>query len=183
MLIPLQHGRPGNNFLVRIRRGAEGALVGEVVGWSAFMAIQGELAWGSAEPAARKPSGTPTAEHPPLGCYHGLEAAQVWRPGSPAAGFFFFMALGDPRACWSSLADDRLGVVRAEREKTILWGDPSLYEDLLALHDGWRAWGSPGLADWRLEFYPQGKAPGLAPGEQALVIERKFTTQRACLHH
>jgi len=179
MLIPLQHGSEGSDPLVRIWE-EDGKLTGRFVGWSGFMSIRGklEVEQGISFTKQRSPHGKePTAEYPPFGFLKELkelEGIGWWRKFSDLP---LFMSFNDKRTCWNGLYDREKGAILIERDKLVLYGDESLYQDLKNLYGQWEKLGRPGLSDWRLEFFPHDRAPEIAEGGRAWVIERKFSKE------
>ena len=158
ILLPLRHA--GANPLVRVERRG-GGVVGRVVGYSGFMAIQGALA----DPAYGPPtprSGEPVVERP---LWPDLADAE-W--SGALGGFWFYLGLRDHRtviAGWPpergfGLFDARAGSFAAvEQSRLAAYRDASLLDELERLHDEWLAAGSPGLLDYEITFQPAAPPP------------------------
>jgi protein-L-isoaspartate(D-aspartate) O-methyltransferase len=160
MLIPLRHA--GANPLVRVGR-EDGALVGDVVGFSWFMAVQGALADPSYYAASRAP--------PAL---DGEEARPVWPDlVGPRRDFLFYLGVRDARARWFDWArsfrlEEKASGRSARVEAKQLVGDPDLLTELDALYREWRALGAPKLSSFRLAFTPAGEGDGGAPSRPTM---------------
>jgi len=187
MLIPLQHGGEGFNPLVRIWREGE-RVRGELVGLSGFMSIQGELA---AEPrlsvADQKEAmaGSPIAERPllePVSSLCELEQHERW---SKVSALCCFLAIADGRMGWGvrgyGITERGRGACLIGKDKVEVYGDPSLYDELMELCERWQRSGCPGLEDWTLEFFLRDAGQPPEEGENAWLIARKFTTELARL--
>lgn len=161
MLIPLRHA--GANPLARVRRGEGagegGALIGDVVGFSGFMAMQGALADTSYYASSlAQPAANPIDEERP-----------VWPDlGDRRLDFWFNLGVRDPRTRmfrWRisfGLADEASGrSARIEQDRLV--GDPALLDELDALHGAWRAIGSPDMRSFRLRFVPADAGGGASP--------------------
>jgi len=152
MLIPLRHA--GANPLLRVWQEegkSEGdTLVGAVVGFSGFMAVQGALA----DPAYYASSHAQPAANP------ADEERPVWPNLSDRRlDFWFYLGVRDARTRlfrWVSsfgLVDETSG--RSGRiEQDRLVGDPALLDELDALYAEWRASGGPDMLRFRLRFVP-----------------------------
>ncbi|MGH2457971.1 MAG: protein-L-isoaspartate O-methyltransferase family protein [Chloroflexota bacterium] len=150
MLIPLRHA--GTNPLVIVRpedrTGGGGSLIGEVVGSSGFMAVQGALA----DPAYYA-SGR-SAPNP------SDEARILWPDlGDRRMDFLFYLGVRDGRTRlfqWPShfglVAETAGRSARVEQDR--LAGNPALLDELDALYDDWRAIGSPATCAFQLRFTP-----------------------------
>lgn len=189
MLIPLQHGGEGFNPLVRIWREGERVL-GELVGLSGFMSIQGELA---AEPRLsfvdqkEETAGSPIAERPlpePVSSFRELEQHERW---SKVSALCWFLAIADGRMGWGvrgyGITERGRGacLIAKDMEKVDVYGDPLLYDELVELCARWEALRSPGRHAWDLEFFARDADLHPEEAKNAWLIPRKFTIELARL--
>ncbi len=190
MLIPLQHGAPHCDPLVKLRKSDPDRLNGQVVGWSGFMLIQGELAvpclWPSVDPYQNLKDRPPDWERPLFSELEGAKMDQTSYEAGERAwwDFHYFLAVCDHRAYLGisniGLSDpDGLGTIAITAEGIKLWGDKSLYRDLERIYREWKKLGRPELTDWRVEFTPKEKEPSLQASRENKVwtIERQFSKE------
>ncbi|MCL0065863.1 methyltransferase domain-containing protein [Dehalococcoidia bacterium] len=183
MLIPLQHGIEGSDPLTRIWKEGK-RLLGRAVSWSGFMSIQGELAIEqrisfAAQTTLRNKK--PTVEYPLPGPLEEMQQFRDKKEWVESSSFRFFVTIADERAFGSGLWDEEKGIISVQRDKLVLYGDESLYQDLKILCQQWERLGKPGLSDWQLEFLPLDGAGEIPEGERTWVIERKFFREIARL--
>jgi len=187
MLIPLQHGGEGFCPLTRIWKEGE-RVQGEFAGFSGFMSVQGELASQqrlSIPDQEQATAGRSATERPlpkPLSSWCDLEELER-RLKLLALGLFLGIAdsrvYWRPAGCW--LAERGRGACLVGRDKVDVYGDPSLYDELMELCERWQRLGCPGLNDWTLEFFPRDAGESAAEGENTWLIPRKFTIELARL--
>lgn len=198
MLIPLQHGGPHCDPLVKLSKkvGKDDHLVGKVVGWSGFMPIQGELAdpvlwWSGAEPHPLELGNRPPDRSMPL--FPALERAQLSEAACEVGewawyDFHYFLSLCDRR---TFLGANAMGLVDPPRSNLVaitaegikLWGDAELFYDLKRVYARWEEMGRPKLTDWRVDFFPKTSAPPI-PNEregEIWVLDRSVSRQWAYL--
>ncbi|HBR10187.1 TPA: protein-L-isoaspartate(D-aspartate) O-methyltransferase [Candidatus Acetothermia bacterium] len=181
MLIPLQHGIEGSDPLIRIWKERE-RLVGRVVGLSGFMSIQGELAIEQRVPFAIQATlrdKKPAAEYPLPDLLEEMQKFREKKQWVESCSFPFFLTIADERTFGSGLGlwDEEKGVIVVKRDKLVLYGDKSLYQDLKIFCEQWERLGKPKLSDWQLEFVPFDHAGEIPEGERTWVIERKFSRE------
>jgi len=165
MLIPLRHA--GANPLVRVWRedgeGTADELLGQVVGFSGFMAAQGALADPAyyATPPARRAE-QPADQERPL--WPDLRGRRL--------DFWFYLGVRDRRTRlfrWLSsfgLADETAGgTARVEQDRLV--GNPALLGELDALYDDWRASSSPEMRRFRLRFVRADAGVDAAPAQRS----------------
>lgn len=153
------------------------ALLGRVVGFSGFMAVQGALRDSGYYDFAPPPSGGPGAAQeerplwPELRTGGAPGEGETTGPGSRGAGarlaFLFYLGLRDPRVRlfrWLSSfgledkAAGRAGRVDGDR----LVGDPALLDALDGAYRDWRRLGAPDMGRYAFRFVPA--TPGAAAG-------------------
>lgn len=194
MLIPLQHGGPHCDPLVRLHKLSDERVRGRVVGWSGFMPLKGELQaespWSPIDWYWHHKDRDPERSYPLFPDFEG----QLPRAGPEAKeptwwDFHYFLALCDRRAYMGTgsfgLFDPQSGGLVAVTAAGIkLWGDEALYRDLTRIHQRWVELGRPRLTDWQVELVPKGLSQGpLRSGEEegVWVIERVVSRQRVWL--
>lgn len=181
MLIPLQHGGEGFNPLVRIWK-EDSKLLGKFTTISGFMSIRGELGVEQRMSFAKQESlrsRESAVKYPLFGSLKELNELREKGRWDEILAFPLFIAIADERTCWLGLYDEEKGAIEIEvREaKLALYGDEILYYDLKKLYDRWEELGRPGLADWRLEFFPRDQAPETPEAKRTWAIERKFSKE------
>lgn len=173
MLLPISYG--GSTPLVEVRRfaGETAPAEGRVVGMSGFMPTTGEL---SADGRER----TRFRQSP-------QRVAQVWPELTPVrrVPFWFYLAISDDRtdlmpepgrpevrawSGWSFGLSSTEGRVIVGSRDVWLQGDDRLWKALDEAHARWVELGMPMPADFRIAFYPSGRAP---EGEGS-VVKRTF---------
>lgn len=196
LLVPLQHGGPSCHPLVKVKRGTEQTLLGQVVGWSGFTPAQGELAWADESEA-------PWMSRLPLYVLHseplqisplpsGLPAIAGNHPltNDTHQSFYFFLALHDPGTCETPQG---YGLISAQSAALItsqgicLYSEAKdaaatqdLYGKLLAFYRAWRGVGLPHWQEYQLQFVPRDATPGprkLSQREGTWVISRTWFQQ------
>ena len=189
MLIPLQHGAPHVDPLVRLRVRREGGhlkLEGRVVDWSGFMLARGELGRDPLWPLKplyppERTQGPPDREYEPL---PELPDPEVDRYGW--FGLHYFWALCEPQLTlgWGSggrmeLVDSDGSVLHFAPEGLKLWGNPKLYERVRRAYARWEALGRPKLTDWRTTLLPKEEASGVQGDERrgGWVLRRARSVQ------
>lgn len=161
MLIPLRQA--GANPLVRVWRedgqGKADVLLGQVVGFSGFMAVQGTLA----DPAYFAGWAAPPADRPED------EVRPLWPDlGGRRLDFWFYLGVRDPRTRmfrWLSsfgLTDGATGsAARVERDRLV--GSPALLGELDVLYTEWQMIGCPNMRRFGLRFFPADASVAPAP--------------------
>jgi len=194
MLIPLQHGGPHCDPLVKLRKLSNERVQGRVVGWSGFMPIQGELQaepiWSPIDWHWNYQDREPERSYALFPEFEG----QLPRTGPEAKeptwwDFHYFLALCDRRAyvgagSFGLFDPQSQTVVAVTAEGIKLWGDEALYSDLKRIYTRWKQLGSPRLTDWQVELVPKGASQGQPySGEEdgVWVIERIVSWQRVWL--
>ena len=184
-LIPLQHGGPAADPLVRLRH-ADNGLQGGVVSWSGFMPIQGNLAahWPelaidhTGEPDARFDL-PPSLAEAPLNSDSYRTGRRAWWD------FAYFLALEDTRAYFGgvlALSQPSGDRIILDNQGVRLWGDRSLYDDFLAAYHRWESLGYPKLSDWHVRLLPRTEPrPRHDPGAGIWVVSRPASWQTAQL--
>ena len=173
ILLPLGHA--GWNPLVRVRL-EDGRVIGQVVGHSGFMPIQGELADEKSFAFTRGlgPSLEDARERPLF--------AEV--PVEKISAMCYFMAIRDDRVFVSlmpmgyGLYEESRGavLVRPQDGKAVVKGDDRLYYELQNLYIEWLNLGEPLASDFDLEFVGIETKPG-PRAEKTWAIDRKFYRQ------
>jgi protein-L-isoaspartate(D-aspartate) O-methyltransferase len=164
MLVPLQHGGPNSDPLVRLRPSEAGGMEGRVVAWSGFMSLQGDKAaflW----PELVDDETTPPDDHFDL--FPALSDAprtmDSYRAGKRAWwDFAYFLALEDPRTHFGrvlALVDPNGDRVVLKGDGIRLWGGGTLFDDLVAAYQSWESLGSPALTEWRVHMTPRTNSP------------------------
>lgn len=160
MLIPLQHGGPAADPLVRLERVDSGRMQGKVVAWSGFMPLQGELAtflWpGEIAHPIGEPDDSfellPALAEAPLTMDSFRAGKRSWWD------FAYFLALHDSRTHFGrvlALVDPSGDCIILDSEGVRLWGDMGPYQDLVAAYDHWETLGRPRLSDWHVQLVPR----------------------------
>jgi protein-L-isoaspartate(D-aspartate) O-methyltransferase len=160
MLIPLQHGGPAADPLVRLEPIELDRVQGQVVAWSGFMPLQGDLA------AFLWPKETPDHTGEPDASFELLPALGETSLdlGSFQAGkcawwdFAYFLALHDSRVHFSrvlALVDPNGDRIVLDNAGVRLWGDRGLYQALVAAYDQWETLGRPAFSDWYVQLVPR----------------------------
>ena len=155
LLVPLRHAAA--NPLGRLSIAEGKTLHGRFVGFSGFMAIEGELASATYYPPLAAPVKDPVREEP---LWPELRGQSVSWWSSPRAGFWFFLGLNDPRTRvigWPDvfgLVDATGAGVTVGREAIVVHGDTSAADDLEQLYHEWVALQRPALTDYTVRFEP-----------------------------
>jgi protein-L-isoaspartate(D-aspartate) O-methyltransferase len=182
MLIPLQHGGPSADPLVRLRPTDSGHLEGRVVAWSGFMPIQGNLAaflWPEVTPDGTGEADAqfellPALADAPLTMNSFRAGKRAWWD------FAYFLALEDNRTHFGrmlALADPSGDRIVLDNEAIRLWGDPSLYQDLVAAYHHWERLGRPELSEWHVRLVPRTEPEPRHDPQRSWVVPRPTTWQ------
>lgn len=184
MLVPLQHGGPNSDPLVRLRPSEAGGMEGRVVAWSGFMSLQGDKAaflW----PELVDDETTPPDDHFDL--FPALSDAprtmDSYRAGKRAWwDFAYFLALEDPRTHFGrvlALVDPNGDRVVLRGDGIRLWGGGTLFDDLVAAYQSWESLGSPALTEWRVHLTPRTNSPPDYDPEKATWVLTRPTSWQA----
>jgi len=183
MLIPLQHGPEGHNPLVRIWKKG-GRTVGRFVGSSGFMTIQGELAAeqkvGFASQDKEKAGRAPVERPLPKSISTWSDLGRRER-GARQVALATFLAITDGRGDWAGMIEKGRGACVLAKDKVKVYGDLSLYDELVQLCAEWERLGWPGLDRWALKFFPRDGLQQPEADEYTWVIPRTFTLEVAQL--
>jgi protein-L-isoaspartate(D-aspartate) O-methyltransferase len=177
MLIPLRHA--GANPLVRVWR-EDGEVVGRVVGFSGFMAIQGKL-WDERYFDLSRPRPDETEEERPVWTElaYGDTDESKREAGKLRLAFWFFLGLRDHRTrlfrWFSSFGlEDELTGRTARFETDRLVGNSDLLDELEAHYREWRSLNAPDITRFNVRFVPVG-SHARATSPQASSSQRTWS--------
>lgn len=183
MLVPLQHGGPNSDPLVRLHSTGSSHLEGRVVTWAGFMPLQGELGGRFWPEPAYGTTGPPTSEYE---LFPALAEAPLtmssFRSGRTAWwDFAYFLALEDRRTLFSNvleLVDSSGSRCLVDDHGISVWGDHDLYDDLAAVYHRWERLGRPKLHDWHVRLTPRTTSRPLhGPENFEWVLDRPTSWQ------
>ncbi len=168
MLIPLQQGSEGNEPLVKIYYKSEEKQVGEFVGWSGFMSIQGKLSI-KQERSFKEVSNLLNEKRAFTQPFPPLEKEEI-------LSFSLFVAIKDRRhfiSQWKpGLWDKGQGAVLLDEGEIHLYGKEPPYQDFKMLFSRWEKLGKPKLTDYEIEFVPRSETPSFSEGANIWVVDR-----------
>ena len=178
VLLPLRHA--GANPLLLVSRSGD-AILGKPVGFSGFMAIQGELHddfyWGlPIQSTNQLPEQVQFPVWPDL--FRSEGADDKWWT-SRFAGFWFYLGIRDRRARgWITsfrLVDPQSGQwVSLDRDHITLTGEQALLDELATYHDEWCQLGSPRIPDFTVRFLPVGHPSIGTSHDSRWVVEGRY---------